>query len=33
LSETQLAVSPSDMERMVNGKMTLEQFKATHRRG
>jgi hypothetical protein len=33
LSGTQLAVSPSDMERMVNGKMTLEQFKATHRRG
>jgi hypothetical protein len=33
LSETQLAVSPYDMERMVNGKMTLEQFKATHRRG
>jgi hypothetical protein len=33
LSETQLAVSPSDMERMVNGTMTLEQFKATHRRG
>jgi hypothetical protein len=33
LSDTQLAVSPSDMERMVNGKMTLEQFKATHRRG
>ena len=33
LSETQLAVSPSDMERLVNGKMTLEEFKATHRRG
>lgn len=33
LNETQLAVSPSDMERMVKGKMTLEQFKATHRRG
>lgn len=33
LSEMQLAVSPSDMERMVNGKMTLDQFKATHRRG
>ena len=33
LDNTQLAVSPSDMERMINGKMTLEQFKATHRRG
>jgi hypothetical protein len=33
LNETQLAVSPSDMERLVSGKMTLEQFKATHRRG
>jgi hypothetical protein len=33
LSEIQLVVSPSDMERLVNGKMTLEQFKATHRRG
>jgi hypothetical protein len=33
LSETELAVSPSDMERLVNGKMTLEEFKATHRRG
>jgi|RhiMetdeSRZDD1v2_1073273.scaffolds.fasta_scaffold750531_2 hypothetical protein len=33
LDDTQLAVSPSDMERMINGKMTLEQFKATHRRG
>ncbi len=33
LSGMQLAVSPSDMERMVNSKMTLDQFKATHRRG
>jgi hypothetical protein len=33
LNETELAVSPSDMERLVSGKMTLEQFKATHRRG
>jgi hypothetical protein len=33
LENTQLAVSPSDMERLVSGKMTLDQFKATHRRG
>ena len=33
LSETELAVSPSDMGRLVSGAMTLEQFKATHRRG
>jgi hypothetical protein len=33
LHETQLAVSPSDMERLVSGKMSLEEFKATHRRG
>lgn len=33
LGESRLAVSPSDMERLVTGKMTLEQFKATHRRG
>ena len=33
LNETQLAVSPSDMERLVSGEMTLEEFKATHRRG
>ena len=33
LNETQLAVSPSDMERLVSGKMSLEEFKATHRRG
>ena len=33
LSDMQLAVSPSDMERLVSGKMSLEQFKATHRRG
>ena len=33
LNETELAVSPSDMERLVSGKMSLEEFKATHRRG
>ena len=33
LDQTRLAVSPSDMERLVSGKMSLEQFKATHRRG
>jgi hypothetical protein len=33
LNETRLAVSPSDMERLVSGKMSLEEFKATHRRG
>jgi hypothetical protein len=33
LSETELAVSPSDMKRLVSGQMTLEEFKATHRRG
>jgi hypothetical protein len=33
LNDTQLAVSPSDMERLVSGKMSLEEFKATHRRG
>jgi hypothetical protein len=33
LNETRLAISPSDRERLVSGKMSLEEFKATHRRG
>ncbi|MPZ75478.1 MAG: hypothetical protein GEU77_03055 [Deltaproteobacteria bacterium] len=33
LGDLQLVTSASDMERLVSGKMTLEEFKGTHRRG
>jgi hypothetical protein len=33
IGEEHLAVSTSDMERLLQGTMTLEQFKSVHRRG
>jgi hypothetical protein len=33
IGESRLAISPSDMERLISGRMSLDQFKAVHRRG